>query len=393
MTMKLKYCALLVITLQCISACGENTAVTPGETVAETVAVKLPKSGQTLCYNAAGETIDCAGTGQDGELKSGGAWTDPRFFDQNNGTLLDSNTGLIWPREATVTSFAACSYAPSKNWQAALEYVTCLNTNSYLGLVDWRLPNVLELQSLVNVAQPDNSAWLISQGFTGVVADTYWSSTSAADGPSSAWGVDMGVGAVDGDDKSDISNVWPVRSEPTGKFEYALPYTGQTLCYDSVGAEMVCSASGQDGSTHKGAAWTNFRFIDLMDGTVQDHLTDLIWSKSANAPGPPACSPAMTKNWQASLEYVSCLNANSYLGFSDWRLPNRYELSSLVDYAQLNQAMWLTDRGFTDVQAVYYWSSTTTTGSTSNAWGVDIGDGDVDGDNKSYSQFVWPVRN
>ena len=30
--------------------------------------------------------------------------------------------------------------------------------------------------------------------------------------------------------------------------------------------------------------------------------------------------------------------------------------------------------------------------STSDEWRVDLGDGDVDGDNKTYSQFVWPVR-
>jgi hypothetical protein len=89
---------------------------------------------------------------------------------------------------------------------------------------------------------------------------------------------------------------------------------------------------------------------------------------------------------------VKCLNTNSYLGFTDWRLPNRNELSSLVNYAQLNQATWLVGLGFTGVQSVYYWSSSSSADSTLDAWGVDMGDGDVDGDDKSYSQYVWPVR-
>jgi hypothetical protein len=55
----------------------------------------------------------------------------------------------------------------------------------------------------------------------------------------------------------------------------------------------------------------------------------------------------------ATLDYVKCLNTNSYLGFADWRLPNRNELSSLVDYAQLNQATWLVGLGFSGVQSVY----------------------------------------
>jgi hypothetical protein len=125
---------------------------------------------------------------------------------------------------------------------------------------------------------------------------------------------------------------------------------------------------------------------------MQDHLTDLVWSKDANAPGPAACNPATTKNWQAALDYVKCLNSSRYLGFSDWRLPNRNELSSLVHYAQTNQAAWLSDLGFTGVQAAYYWSSSSRADSASDAWGVDLGDGDVDGDNKTYSQYIWPVR-
>jgi hypothetical protein len=155
---------------------------------------------------------------------------------------------------------------------------------------------------------------------------------------------------------------------------------------------LACNGTGQDGDTLKGAVWSKTRFTDVANGTIQDNLTDLIWSKDANAPGPVACNSSTTKSWQASLDYVKCLNTNSYLGFSDWRLPNRNELSSLVDYAQLNQATWLNELGFTGVQSVYYWSSSTSEDSTTDAWGVDMGDGDIDGDDKTYSQFVWPVR-
>jgi hypothetical protein len=201
----------------------------------------------------------------------------------------------------------------------------------------------------------------------------------------------MWVGAIDGDDKSDNNYAWPVRSGQSS-FVYLLPRTGQMLCYNSTGAITACNGTGQDGDTLKGTVWNNTRFTDQANGTIQDNLTDLIWSKDANAPGPDSCAPATTKNWQNSLDYIKCLNTYSYLSFSDWRLPNQNELSSLVNYAQLNQAAWLTGVGFTGVQAVYYWSSATSADSTADAWGVDMGDGDVDGDNKTYSQFVWPVR-
>jgi hypothetical protein len=392
MTTKLKHLALLVITLARVAACQGEQAATMTHT--ETAAVKLPKTGQTLCYDASGASISCTGTGQDGELLKGGAWANPRFTDQNNGVMLDNNTGLIWAKDANAPGPTACTPATTKNWQAALDYVKCVNTNSYLGFTDWRLPNVVELVSLVNTSQSNTATWLIAQGFTGIQADaySYWSSSSAADGPSSAWGVDMRVGAVDGDDKSDSGYVWPVRSGQYGLFNYLPPRTGQALCYDSTGAITACTGTGQDGDTLKGAVWPTPRFTDLTNGTMQDNLTDLVWSKDANAPGPAVCIPETTKNWQASHDYVKCLNTNSYLGFTDWRLPNRNDLSSLVDYAQLNQATWLVGLGFTGVQSVYYWSSSSCADSTSDAWGVDMGDGDVDGDDKSYSQYVWPVR-
>lgn len=393
MTTKRMRLSLPLLALALLAACqGEQTPTSPEETVTETVAVKLPKTGQILCYAAAGTTISCAGTGQDGDLLKGGAWAVTRFSDQGNGAVLDNNTGLIWTRDANAPGPAACVPATMKNWQTTLDYVRCLNTNSHLGFTDWRLPNVLELRSIVNASQANNSTWLIAQGFTGVQTHDYWSSSSAADGPSSAWVVGMGVGDVDANDKADSGYAWPVRSASSGSFDYLLARTGQTRCYDSTGAITTCIGTRQDGDVLKGAVWPNPRFSDMKNGTMRDNLTGLIWSKDTNAPGPAACTPATTKNWQASLDYVKCLNVNRHLGFVDWRLPNQNELSSLVHHAQLNQATWLAGLGFTGVQAAYYWSSTSCAGSASEAWGVDMGDGDGDGDHKSYSQYVWPVR-
>jgi len=41
--------------------------------------IELPQTGQTKCYDTAGAVIDCAGTGQDGEIRAGVAWPEPRF--------------------------------------------------------------------------------------------------------------------------------------------------------------------------------------------------------------------------------------------------------------------------------------------------------------------------
>ena len=62
----------------------------------------------------------------------------------------------------------------------------------------------------------------------------------------------------------------------------------------------------------------NPSFTDNANGTVNDNLTGLMWTKDANAPGPDACGPATTKTWQGALDYASCLNTNSPFGFIDY---------------------------------------------------------------------------
>ena len=59
----------------------------------------IPKTGQFLCYDNEGNVIDCAGTGQDGDLQMGRASPDPRFTDNGDGTVTDNLTGLIWLQE------------------------------------------------------------------------------------------------------------------------------------------------------------------------------------------------------------------------------------------------------------------------------------------------------
>lgn len=56
----------------------------------------VPRTGQVTCYDTTGFTVDCAGTGQDGDLQKGAAWPDPRFTNQGDGTVRDNLTNLVW---------------------------------------------------------------------------------------------------------------------------------------------------------------------------------------------------------------------------------------------------------------------------------------------------------
>ena len=172
----------------------------------------LPKTGQTTCTNASGFFIPCAGTGQDGELQRGVDWPSPRFTNNGNGTVTDNLTGLMWTQDANAPGPPICTPSVGKTWQNALNHVACLNTNNYLGYTDWRLPNVNELESLVNAEMSSSAIWLNSQGFSNVQAYLYWSSSTYAGGTSSAWNVYMYEGGVNADLKAYAGYVWPVRA-------------------------------------------------------------------------------------------------------------------------------------------------------------------------------------
>jgi len=170
----------------------------------------LPQTGQTGCWDTNGAAIDCTNTGQAGEQQTGASWPSPRFTDNANGTVTDNLTGRIWLKNADCFS--------GHTWVEALAKSNTLATGS-CGLTDgstagqWRLPNVLELRSLVNEQQASPATWLNTQGFSNVKLDYYWSSSTLANSTGFAWYVYMGGGNVDYGNKLDFSYhyVWPVR--------------------------------------------------------------------------------------------------------------------------------------------------------------------------------------
>lgn len=357
--------------------------------------VQLPQTGQSKCYNAKGASISCADTGQDGDLRIGLVWPDSRFTVNTYGTVTDNLTGLVWTQNAATPDFGACT-GDAMKWQEALDYIKCLNTYYYLGYNDWRLPNIVELESLAHAQQSSSSSWLNTQGFSGAEADFYWSSTTFAPNKTFAQAVYMGGGDVySGHKLYHFYLVWPVRSEQSGLPGNAATWkTGQTVCYDGSGAETPCAGTGQDGELQAGAVWPSPRFADNNDETITDNLTGLIWTKDANTPGPTSCDPASDKTWQQSLDHISCLNSNNYLGYNDWRLPNRKELFSLIDFSEFNPSI-PEGSPFDNIKSGGYWSSTSLSfdGDTHFARFIDMYNGYIDSDDKSYYPYtVWPVR-
>lgn len=76
-------------------------------------------------------------------------------------------------------------------------------------------------------------------------------------------------------------------------------------------------------------------------------------------------------------------------GYSDWRLPDRNESQSMVDYSKFNPAI---DPVFNVVPFPNYWSSTTHNGNPQNAKSVYFYMGDFYSYDKSEIFSVRAVR-
>jgi len=150
---------------------------------------RLPKTGQTTQYRAE----------DDGALQKGVANPSPRFTDNGNGTVTDNLTGLMWIKNPDATV---------RTWNDAVDY--CSNLTTAGGHTDWHLPNLRELQSLIDY-QNFNTALPTGHPFIGVQPIYYWSPTTHAGSTAAAWYVRMNDGFADFGVKTGAMGVWPVR--------------------------------------------------------------------------------------------------------------------------------------------------------------------------------------
>lgn len=127
---------------------------------------------------------------------------DQRFVVSKDGTkVCDNKTGLWWQQSPNTSLF---------NWTNAL--VHCVTLSLHSGEL-WRLPEVRELQSLVDYHEPDQAAALNEPNgpFQNVQPAGYWSATPNAFDPGFAWFVQFNLGIVDiGSEDFIINRAWCV---------------------------------------------------------------------------------------------------------------------------------------------------------------------------------------
>ncbi len=139
------------------------------------------------------------------------------------------------------------------------------------------------------------------------------------------------------------------------------------------------------------------RYTDNCNGTVTDNLTGLIWLKDANCFG--------RQDWYSAQKNVTNLAHGQY-GLYDgsmqgsWRLPTKDEWKVMVDTKYTWPALcnaagtnkWKDGDAFIDVQSSWYWSGSTLEFAISYAWYVNLFHGKVFNAAKTFTRFVWSVR-
>ena len=195
------------------SSCGSST---------------FPATGQTTSFPPTLKTTN-APVRDDGVVRAGGAL---RYQNNGDGTITDLNTGLMWEQKIRdiVTARGNHDVTLTFAWDSAAptiwDWLEQVNTEGGTGLAghnDWRIPNVKELQSIVDygtfspavdVAFNNNPGMratcsVAECSLTGV--GNYWTSTTLELNPAFGWGVGFNAGGVFNDSKSNILFVRAVR--------------------------------------------------------------------------------------------------------------------------------------------------------------------------------------
>ncbi|MDP2024647.1 DUF1566 domain-containing protein [Sulfuriferula sp.] len=257
-------------------------------------------------------------------LVRGGSTKVSSYIDNNNGTVADPLTDLTWMRCAVGQTWdgASCMGAPNVlTWHAAM----ALHQN-FAGHADWRLPDLAELQSIVESSSGTSA--LDPSVFNKLPRVFFWTSSLRLDG---AIGITFGNGL-------------------------------QGFCSkDADGAVLLMRDEKQAQNSMKRNS-----YLDNGDGTITDIRTDLIWMRCALGQrwdGKTCIGKANSYTWGEAI-----VLDQEHTERNNWRLPSLDELKSILDFSRTAPAIDTT--AFPETPSAYFWTSTTS--SHSMAWGVDF---------------------
>ena len=253
----------------------------------------------------------------------------------NDGSIHDRHKKYTWYDSNPETNGGDAGYTNNNiNTEA---FIQKLNQNIFGGFSDWRMPDRVELISIVDYSKYDPAAF--EQFFPEVMSAFYWSSTSYANYIGYAWGAYFSNGDDDYSAKDSSNYVRAVR----------------------------------------GAQYRSFDHLVINpDETITDTKAGLMWQKNGKT------EPL---SWQEAINYCETLNESDH---HNWRLANQKELFSITDLKKYYQAV--DTNYFSNMLSAFYWSSTSNAGNAGNAWGVNFYNGNGSYNAKDLSYYVRAVR-
>jgi hypothetical protein len=270
------------------------------------------------------------------------------FLQNNDGTVTHTPTGLIWQAcsvgQAWEGSTATCT-GDVETYRIA---DTATLTSDFAGQTDWRIPNIAELHSLVDLKKnhPAVNKSLFPQTPTN---NSFLSSTPSLYSDSYSWSVNFTSGSDDFDGSGYIRFVRGTTVSPI--------------------------LSLKD-------------FADNGDGTVTHSKTGLTWQRCAVGQtwNDGSCDGKPT---EYKHDKAIKLTASTG-GKTDWRLSTYKELLTIVDYSARSPAANVI--AFPDAPSVEFWTSTQMAGdnNTDYAWYVDFEYGK--GGNSRKTSYDYAVR-
>jgi hypothetical protein len=262
-----------------------SQAADPSEAaVSNDYSYPIVDTNQAACYDNS-DLIDCpaegdAFYGQDAQYTG----TTPSYTDNGDGTVTDNLTGLVWEQTPDAGNYS---------WDEARAYCESLS----LGDSDtWRMPSLKELFSISDFS----AGWPY-------LDQTYFDLTT--------------TDSISKDEQYWSSNYYAGHTAE-GQYDAAFGVnhaTGHIKAYPA----LVTGPMGKHVRCVSGDEYGINEFVENGDGTVTDDATGLMWMQADSGEG---------MDWESALAYAQEMNEASYLGYSDWRLPDVKELQSIVDY-------------------------------------------------------------
>ena len=277
-----------------------------------------------------------------------------RFSDNGDGTVTDSATGLMWQKVAN-------QRMPPKEAEGF-----CARLN-LAGYTDWRLPNIKELNTILNL-DVNAGSWLFPQFPAPENEKMLHFAANGVFENQFAWvtnftmGYDGYYGGRDTPLLSRAVRYADGKAQPKEKTSFVVTHTGQKKAFDLKGREVSAERIwGLDAQR----VWKESALEKAEQGkAVLDRTTGLLWDNAHEG---------VLLNWNEAQEYIAALNEMRYLARTDWRLPSREELRSIVVYDDTQPAV---DRSaFNSAAADFYWSGTPSKQDGNLAWGIYFGYG------------------